>query len=58
MSKDMKIMFVVLLACLGGACLAETEADVSPSANEDLLAYAAPPPNPLDESINAVTGLA
>lgn len=58
MSKDMKILFVVLLACLGGACFAETEADVSPSANEDMFAYAAPPPNPLDESINAVTGLA
>ena len=51
MSKDMKILFVVVLACLGGACFAETE-------NEDMLAYAAPPPNPLDESINAITGLA
>ena len=51
MSKDMKILFVVVLACLGGACFAETE-------NEDMLAYATPPSNPLDESINAVTGLA
>ncbi len=58
MSKDMKILFVVLLACLGGACFAETEADVSQNRNEDLLAYAAPPANPLDETINAVTGLA
>ncbi len=58
MSKDMKILFIVLLACLGGASFAETEADVSQSRNEGRLTYAAPPANPLDESINAVTGLA
>jgi hypothetical protein len=36
MSKDVKILLVVVLACLGGACFAETEN------NEDMLAYAAP----------------
>ncbi len=51
MSKDMTVLLVVVLACLGGACFGETE-------NEDVLAYAAPPPNPLEESINVVTGLA
>ncbi len=54
----MKILFIVLLACLGVACFAETEADVSSGRNEHLLAYASPPADPLGESINAITGLA
>ncbi len=58
MSKDMKILFIVFLAGFGVVCFAETEATVSASQDEDQFAYAAPPPDPLEESLNVVTGIA
>ena len=58
MSKDMKIMFVVLLVGFGAVCFGETEATVSASQDEDQFAYAAPPPDPLGDSFNVVTGIA
>ncbi len=58
MSKDMKIVFVVLLACFGVVCFAESDATVSSSQDEDQFAYAAPPADPLGDSLNVVTGIA
>jgi len=58
MSKDMKILFVVFLVVFGVVCFGATETTVSASQDEDQFAYAAPPPDPLMDSFNVVTGIA
>ena len=58
MIKEMKIVFVVLLACFGVVCFADSDATVSSNQDEDQYAYAAPPADPLGDSLNAVTGIA